>query len=263
MQLPSSTVLGAFGVGGDPTPLSGGEGVSFQAGDVVLKRVHDTAEAEWTQDLLSRVHQVGFRVPAPVASADGHWVQQGWSASRFVSGLRPAAPAWRYIAEIGLRFGDAAEHARGEDHGVLSRRSHRWAVADRVAWEEATVEVVPDARDIMARISDWFGARSGESYFVHGDLSGNVFLDPADVPVVLDVSPYLRPRRWAAAIVIADAVLWNGADVGLATSFACDSDGLDLLGRALIFRLVAEQLAENPRHDALLEPYRRVLSALA
>jgi hypothetical protein len=190
-------------------------------------------------------------------------VQQGWSASQFVSGLRPAAPAWLDIAEVGLRFGDAAEHARGEDHGVLARRTHRWAVADRVAWEEATVEVAPEARDVMVRISDWLEGRSGESYFVHGDLSGNVFLDPVDAPVILDVSPYLRPRRWAAAIVVADAVLWNGADVVLARSFASETDGLDLLGRALIFRLVAEQLADNPRHDALLEPYRRVLSALS
>lgn len=92
-------------------------------------------------------------------------------------------------------------------------------------------------------------------------MSGNVFLDPAGVPVILDVSPYLRPRRWAAAIVTADAVLWNGASVSLAASFASEPDR-DLLGRALIFRLVAEQLADNPRHGALLEPYRRLLSAL-
>ena len=258
---PSAAVLEAFRVDGDPTPLGGGEGVSFRVGDVVLKRVHDTAEAEWTQDLVSRVHQVGFRLPDPVSAVEGCWVRQGWSASRFLPGLRPAAPAWRDIADAGLRFADAAEHARDGGHDVLSRRTHRWAVADRVAWGEATVELVPEAREVVAQISDWLGAPSGDTHFVHGDLSGNVFLDRAGVPVILDVSPYLRPRRWAAAIVTADAVLWHGANASLAASLASGPDR-DLLGRALMFRLVAEQRAENPRHGALLEPYRRLLAAL-
>lgn len=259
---PPAAVLTSFGVAGDPTPLGGGEGVSFRVGDVVLKRVHDTAEAEWTQSLISRVRQDGFRLPDPVSAVDGRWVHEGWSVSRFLRGLRPAAPAWRDITDAGLRFADAAEHVRDDGRDVLSRRTHRWAVADRVAWEEAAVDLVPEAREVMAQVSDWLGAPSGDAHFVHGDLTGNVFVDPEGVPVILDVSPYLRPRRWAAAIVIADAVLWNGANVSLAASFASERER-DLLGRALIFRLVAEQLAESPRHGALLEPYRRLLSALA
>lgn len=79
----------------------------------------------------------------------------------------------------------------------------------------------------------------------------------------LDFSPYLRPRAWAAAIVVADAVLWNGAAPALARSFAGSATGRDHLGRALIFRMAAEQLATDPRHGAHLEPYRRVLSAVA
>jgi hypothetical protein len=97
---------------------------------------------------------------------------------------------------------------------------------------------------------------------VHGDLTGNVYLDPSGAPVILDFSPYLRPRRWAVAIVFGDAVLWNGADLSLAASFATDPTDRDLFGRALIFRLVAEQVADNPRHEAHLQPYRDVLFAL-
>jgi fructosamine-3-kinase len=101
---------------------------------------------------------------------------------------------------------------------------------------------------------------------VHGDLSGNVHVDRSGTPVVLDFSPYLRPREWAAAIVIADAVLWNGAPLSLARSFASTRPGRDLLARALIFRIVADQLATTDRtdrrHGAHLDPYRRVLAAL-
>ncbi len=97
---------------------------------------------------------------------------------------------------------------------------------------------------------------------MNGDLTGNVHLDRSGTPVVLDFSPYLRPREWAVAIVIADAVLWNRAGLSLARSFARPAPGRDLLGRALIFRMVAEQLATDPRHGAHLDPYRRVLAAL-
>src|SRR5947199_87258 len=64
------------------------------------------------------------------------------------------------------------------------------------------------------------------------------------------------------ALVIADAVLWHGADTTLATSFAAEAEDRDLFGRALVFRLVAEQLADDPRHGAFLAPYRAVLAAL-
>jgi hypothetical protein len=52
------------------------------------------------------------------------------------------------------------------------------------------------------------------------------------------------------------------APPSLARGFGDDPADRDLLGRALVFRLVAEQLAEDPRHGARLEPYRRVLAEL-
>lgn len=195
-------------------------------------------------------------------TADGRWVHQGWSASRFVEGLRPAAPSWKTIIDAGLRFADAAERARQGGREILARRTHRWAVADRVAWGETRVELDSHSSDLHNQISARLRDVPAEEHFVHGDLSGNVHLDRSGIPVILDVSPYLRPRRWAVAIVTADAVLWNGADLTLAESFASNPTDCDLLARALIFRLVAEQLTNDPRHDAVLQPYQRLLSAL-
>jgi hypothetical protein len=118
--------------------------------------------------------------------------------------------------------------------------------------------------DVQQQIMELLQATARrEHHFVHGDLSGNVFADPTGTPVILDVSPYLRPREWAAAIVTADAVLWNGADLSLAETFAGDDVRRDLFGRALLFRMVAEQLAVDTRHGALLAPYREVLTRLA
>ena len=253
----------AFGSKGEPVPLDGGEGLTFRVGDLVVKRVHDESEAAWTQQLMSQVRQEGFRIPEPVPAVDGLWVHEGWTASRFVEGLRRAAPDWAFIVDAGLCFADAVERVRIGGGDVLARRTHRWAIADRVAWGQEHVQLTSPAAEVLTSISGMLGGPSDESHFVHGDLTGNVHLDGAGAAVILDVSPYLRPRRWAAAIVTADAVLWHGADPQLARLFASTPADADLLGRALIFRMVAEQLAGQPRHGALLDPYRSVLSVLA
>jgi hypothetical protein len=175
----------------------------------------------------------------------------------------PLAPAWRAVAAVGLRFSDAAEAARHVGGAeTLAARTHRWAVADRVAWGEAHVDLPAAASAVATELVALLDDPPGDRQVVHGDLTGNVYVDRDDVPVVLDFSPYLRPREWGEAIVMAAAVLWNGAALALAQSFAASARGRDLLGRALLFRLVAEQLAAEPRHGAQLGPYRRMLSAL-
>jgi uncharacterized protein (TIGR02569 family) len=261
---PSQAVLEAFGTDEEPVSLVGGEGMTFRAGAIVVKRVHDAAEAEWVQDLLERIEEDGFRVAAPVRTVAGPWLHDGWSASEYVTGLRPAAPRWDDIANWGLRFGDAAQTSRPTHTDALQRRGHRWAVADRVAWDEAEVELTSTAAQVYHALRRLLSpAPAHGDYFVHGDLSGNVFLDRSGVPVILDVSPYLRERRWAAAIVTVDAVLWHGAELSIAQRFVDGPEDLDLLARAFIFRLVAEQLATTPRHRGAIEPFRRAQRALA
>ena len=252
----------AFGVAGEVEALGGGEGLTWRIGGTVLKRVHDVEEAAWTQEILSRMRHTGFRVPQPVRTLDGRWTHDGWSAARYIPGLRPLAPAWRDVIAAGLCFCDAADAAMTGGADVLARRRHRWAVADRCAWDEEPVHLDPEAADVRVRLRGLLSEPLPDRQLVHGDLTGNVHLDPSGTPVVLDFSPYLRPRRWAAAIVVADAVLWHGADPGLAQALARTAGARDLLGRALIFRLVAEHLAVAPRHGARLGPYRRLLAAI-
>ena len=239
--VPAAT-LAAFGAAGEPVPLGGGSGSTFRAGDLVLKAVDDAAESTWTQDLLARIDPDGFRLPRPAATEAGSWVHDGWIASTFVGGLRPLAPDWSAVVTAGLRVGDAAAGVRDGGEKTLDRRTHRWAVADRVAWGEAVPSFGDEAQDLRLEISAGLGPPASARRFVHGDLGGNVFVGPDGVAVILDVSPYLRPHRWAEAIVIMDAVLWHGAGRDLVQTFTHDQ-AADLLRRALLFRLAAEALA--------------------
>jgi hypothetical protein len=53
---------------------------------------------------------------------------------------------------------------------------------------------------------------------------------------VIDLSPYWRPRHYASAIVVVDAVVFHAADLRLLSTVA----DREFLVRALLFRLLAE-----------------------
>ena len=93
---------------------------------------------------------------------------------------------------------------------------------------------------MLERLRSLTGEPDPSRLIVHGDLTGNVHLDRAATPVVLDISPYLRPARWSEAIVQADALVWWDAPWSLAAAFTADAAGQDLLARALVFRLLTE-----------------------
>ena len=87
---------------------------------------------------------------------------------------------------------------------------------------------------------------------VHGDLTDNVHLHPRLPPLVLDLTAYWRPAAYASAVVVADAVVFRGADHGLVARVAAQEgpDFPQLLVRALLFRAVTDHLlAPDERWD--------------
>jgi peptidoglycan hydrolase-like protein with peptidoglycan-binding domain len=167
----------AFGLDDDAVALNGGEGGSVLIGDVVLKQVHDVDEAEWVQELQARMAEDGFRVARPVATLAGWWTHAGWSATQFIAGLRPVAPAWQTVAAISLRFSDAAEAACDGHTEALAARTHRWAIADRVAWGEIGLDLGSEAMEVYAQLGALLSVPPTGRQVVHGDLTGNVYVD--------------------------------------------------------------------------------------
>jgi uncharacterized protein (TIGR02569 family) len=225
---PSPETLRAFGCGVPANPLSGGEGLSWRADSAVLKRVHDESEASWSQEVLADLVEDGFRRPEPIPAADGRWVVDGWSACAFLDGLRDGRPRWRHIMAGGARFHRALPRPDATARQV-QKRQHRWAVADRVAWGDTAVALSPAGEQLRRRIVEQLTPVILEEQLIHGDLSGNVLFDPEDKPVVIDFSPYLRPARYADAVVIGDAMLWEGAGLDVLEILGHDDLSFQLL----------------------------------
>ncbi len=239
---PPVAVLRAFGVDA-ARPLPGGQGTSWGAGALVLKPDGGPVR-EWWAEALVDVAPRGVRLATPVATRDGAWVCDGWSATRWVEGSEPdrsQLSTWVEIIEAGRAFHRAVAHLAHPD--CLAARTDWWAVADRAAWGERPISVRSEFADLARRLQ---GALEplGRPQIVHGDLTGNVMFAYGLAPAVIDISPYWRPPEYAEGVVVADALCWHGAPACL----------LDLVGvsvaavaRALLFRMATtnERLASG------------------
>lgn len=249
---PPKDVLTAFGVRGTPIALEGGRGSAWRADDVVIKPA-DTSEEilAWQARVLADVSPDSVRIGRPERSTRGSFIVGGWTASVFCLG-RHEPRRWSDIIAVGRRLHRALVQVARPD--FLDLRADPWAVADRAAWGDVSLAPYHDAPHV-ARLEGRLEPVRAPSQAIHGDLTGNVlFADPLP-PAVIDLSTYWRPAEFATAIVVADALVWEGADVSeLSSAMDVDEFG-QLLARALLFRIIADAEADPDSAGARASNY--------
>lgn len=254
---PPSAVLAAFGLAEVPIQLPGGRGQTWAGEGVVLKPVDDEAEANWIANLAARVKQHGFRVARPIATLDGRWSIDGWSAWTRVTGEH-SITRWPELLTAAAAFHAAVADVPKPE--FIERRQDRWRIADRVAWGELPWEEF----DGVAHVRRLIAARRPlalPSQLVHGDLVGNVLFAEGLPPAIIDLSLYWRPVGYSAALVVGDAITWEGATPPIVSHIKHFVDWQQLLLRAVTFRIVVNHLARRavPWRDDLSEHYRPIV----
>jgi uncharacterized protein (TIGR02569 family) len=240
---PPRRVLEAYGAVAEPLPLSGGQQRAWRVGDLALKPQDQSLDAlRWQVEHLPEVAaRTSLRVAIPVATRLGDLAVHGWTAWPFLEGTH-AHGRWRDVIAVGEQLHLSVRH-----HGrpaFLDARTDRWARADRYAWDELDVATLGPTDD-MRRLAALAGppqATAGQ--LIHGDLTGNVLFHPTLPPAVIDLAAYWRPAAFASAIVLADALVWEGAGPDLLYAVATDHPDMGrLVVRALLFRTVTDRLA--------------------
>lgn len=236
MPAPPPHVLAAFDAP-EPQPLAGGQGRSWSAGDLVLKPLDLLPdELDWQADVLPTIAEDGFRVAPPVRARDGSLSVDGWTAWRRVEGVH-VARRWVDAIRVGERFhGALAALARP---GFLDARTDPWSVGDQAAWGELSLEPWAHVAPVM-ELAELLQPIVAPSSLMHGDLGGNVLFADGLPPAVIDLSLYWRPPAFASAIVVGDALVWEGADASLAQEV-----DVQFLARALIYRAVTQYVARG------------------
>jgi uncharacterized protein (TIGR02569 family) len=238
---PPPHVLEAFGRTGLVEPLTGGEGRAWKAGDLVLKPLESSSsleELEWQGALFESITPDGFRVARVRRAHDGSFVVDGWHAWELVEGEHRER-AWPEIVAVGERFHAAI--AGVPRPSFIDRRTDPWAIGDRVAWGELALESFAHVKH-LERLAAALRPLQPPSQVVHGDLTGNVLFADGLSPAVIDFAPYWRPVGFASAVVVGDALLWEGADETLLTAVQHVEDFPQLLLRALIYRAVVDAI---------------------
>jgi uncharacterized protein (TIGR02569 family) len=235
---PSRLVLAAFGAAGSqPVPLHGGQETSWRAAGVVLKPADlNQEELAWQARTYSQVSGDRFRLARRLAAADGSFCVDGWCATEYVAGQHERR-RWAQVIGVGERFHAAVSAIPRPP--FLDRRTGPWAIADRVAWGEVPSGDFVHVR-YLAQLTSAVRPLSAPGQLIHGDLSGNVLFHDELPPAIIDVSPYWRPTAYASAIVVADALVWEGADSRILDLVSHLDDFGQYLIRALIFRAVTD-----------------------
>ncbi|OJD10901.1 hypothetical protein AJ78_08206 [Emergomyces pasteurianus Ep9510] len=169
-----------------------------------------------------------------------------------------------------------------EHPSFMRERGNRWAMGDRVAWEleeaggedvDVRTHTIPTVSFIaeegykeifrqLISLREPIDMTKSVSQLVHGDMTGNVLFtnykreysagkdegeeqEHQPVPGIIDFSLYFRPVEFAEAVIVADGLLWYDAGEELVRLVGVDRYRLQMLVRALIFRLVASSEGER------------------
>jgi uncharacterized protein (TIGR02569 family) len=264
-------VLAAFGVGGCPAiPVAGGQGTSWRSGDLVFKPTGAGAGTEtspgagtwkgagagvgadelaWLAEVSPGITGDGFRLAQPIAARDGSLSFGGWCASRYEAG-QPEPRRWAEIIAVGARFHAALRTTPRP--AFLDRRSNPWAISDRVAWGEQPAGAYPGVSCLPELIAA-LRPLSVPGQLIHGDLSGNVLFHDQLPPAIIDFTPYWRPAGYAAAVVVADALVCEGADASLLDAVSDVEHFGQYLVRALIFRRLTDWIRGSDQSAGISE----------
>jgi uncharacterized protein (TIGR02569 family) len=245
MSQPTAAVLRAFRV---PNATSlrravGGRASTWIAGSTVLKRA-DVPDAvlAWQASAFADLASDEFRLAIPIAATDGRFVVDGWCALPFLAGSHHKG-RWAEIAQAGDAFHHAARFVARP--GFLDARTDAWSIGDRVAWGE--MDATELARDTphLDRLLSCRQPVPDLNQLIHGDLGGNVLFDDLAPPAIIDITPYWRPPTFATAVIVADALVWEGANK-TSIGWAFDiNDFTQHLVRALIYRIVTDRVAQG------------------
>jgi uncharacterized protein (TIGR02569 family) len=237
----------AFGVKDlEPRPVVWAGRRAWHCGDVLIRPVSDNAVAAWSAGVLDGLEVPGLRLARPVRSSDGRWIVAGWAAGRFVPGA--LEPRYDAVVEAGMRLHAATAHV--ERPRVLDDRDDLLTRSAAAAFGERRLALEPaKGGDLYGQLAAYRTPVRLPAQVVHPELFGAVLFDDEGVPALVDLVPCWRPKEWAAAVVVVDALAWGGADEGLIQRWSHLDEWPQMLLRAVLHRLALH--AQHPEGSAL------------
>lgn len=257
---PKKDILEAFNANGTPQLLSGGQGTTWLVGDIVLKPVGNIAETLYVADVMESIVEDGFRVARPIKTIEGKWLYKNWCAYNRIDGEHVKA-RWDEKIALCKRFHNALSTYPKPEY--LDKQTDRYAVADRIAWQELPIKADEKSMPVLEKLVNLLRPIQVTNQLIHGDFTGNILFREGQLPAVIDFVAYWRPEDYAIAIMIADAIVWEGADESIFDLVSDIPEIVQLVIRAEIGRIMQldgllkeegiDKLGEADDHKKLID----------
>jgi len=137
---------------------------------------------------------------------------------------------------------DAAEI----DITLFLLENHKWESANGVLWRDKPLPETWDMRrkNLCKYLLSSLDKTNEPYQVIHGDLGGNILFKNNDVPVVIDLSPTIAPKKYADAIIISDAIAWDRQPLDSIYLLKPFCDYVPFLKYAIAFRVLSIAFAE-------------------
>jgi hypothetical protein len=231
-----------FEITGDAQEISGGRGSTISIGEYILKPLDTTSEeANWVMDLYEAINKVceneSFEIARPKRNRSGNWISNGWICFYKSKGKEDRAQLLEKL-EISNELHKLLENYPKPD--FLDLRNNRSSIADNIAWQSSDAQIsYKPLKEVFNKLQTISPKINLPSQIIHGDLGGNILFSESSKPVVIDFSPYFRPKAFANAIMVVDDLVWGSKDFKLLEELrVIDPDTFNLLPKAELKRLL-------------------------
>jgi uncharacterized protein (TIGR02569 family) len=252
----------AFGVAEvEPAPVIWAGRHAWQCGEVLIRPVADNAVASWSAGVLDGLQVEGVRLARPIRASDGRWIVAGWAACRHVAGT--VEPRYDAIVDTANRLHAAT--AAVPRPRLLDDRDDLVARSAAGAFGEIKLTLGPaNGGGLYGQLAAYRTPVRVPSQVVHPELFGAVLFDQAGTPGLVDLVPCWRPKEWAAAVLVVDALAWGDADPALIQHWDRLDEWPQMMLRAVLHRLAlhAQHPEASPRALAGLERAAGLVSTL-
>ncbi|MEM7016037.1 MAG: hypothetical protein AAF512_01705 [Pseudomonadota bacterium] len=194
-------------------------------------------------------------------SAERKFVYKGWEATSYEPGEHVNG-RWQEKLSVCRAF-----------HTVLQTlpislpmpaSDDRWTQAHQIAWQETALPqtIHPEIRQLTTPIFQNYQFVERTRQIIHSDMCGNILFASDLEPLVIDFSPAYGPKEYAEAILVADAIAWEGAPIALASALPQTTYVQQLLIRAINFRLIVAALLWPTDVATFKQEYKNFLPLL-
>ena len=262
LNTPSNEVLSAFAIKDEPVLLTGGQGITWQVGQYVIKSTINEEETKWCAEIIQQLPQDAYRIPRYQKTQDNQWIYQGWFVLEFIKGEQ-IKNNWEEKIRVCKGFNNLLTNIPKPN--FIDKRTDPWSIASKMTWEEMPLNYIDGLRNYIDKISKYLQPITVKNQIVHGDIAENMLFAKGLTPGVIDFTPIWRPKEYSLAIFIVDAITWQEADDSIISLVENEQDIFQFLLRAALFRaLVSSEynLEHNINRPAEIEEHENVLNII-